>query len=313
MSCNYPVNTCTEVYLIRHAEKDRTDPLNKNPHLNENGKERSLLWNGYFKNNKIDAIYSTNYNRTIETVLPISISKGIKPIIYSPSNINYDSFLKKVKGKTILVVGHSNTIPGFVNELIEEDYYEQINDTVNSNLYIVKKCPKKLITMSYKSIPCSNKILLLFILLLALGCGSNEDMVDNTNGDNQTTAKNNVLLIIADDLGLDSTSGYNIGNQKPSMPTIQKLINSGIKFNNVWSNPVCTPTRGTILTGKYGYRTSVLKVDDVLSTSEISIFKNLKNNTNYNSAFIGKWHLSEKYCRIVIIQITWGLTTMRVF
>ena len=53
----------------------------------------------------------------------------------------------------------------------------------------------KLITMSYKSIPCSNKILLLFIVLLALGCGSNEDIVDNTNGDNQTTAKNNVLLI----------------------------------------------------------------------------------------------------------------------
>ena len=135
---------CSEFFFIRHAEKDRTDPLNKNPHLNENGKERSLLWNEYFKNNKIDAIYSTNYNRTIETILPISISKGIKPIIYSPSNINYDSFLKKVKGKTILVVGHSNTIPSFVNGLIEEDYYEQINDTVNSNLYIVKKCPEEI-------------------------------------------------------------------------------------------------------------------------------------------------------------------------
>ena len=140
MSCNYPVNNCTEVYLIRHAEKDRTDPLNKNPHLNENGKERSLLWNEYFKNNKIDAIYSTNYNRTIETILPISISKGIKPIIYSPSNINYDSFLKKGNGKTILVVGHSNTIPGFVNNLIEEDYYDQIDDLNNSNLYIVSLC-----------------------------------------------------------------------------------------------------------------------------------------------------------------------------
>ena len=102
------------------------------------------MWNDYFKNNKIDAIYSTNYNRTIETILPISISKGIKPIIYYPSNINYDSFLKKVKGKKILVVGHSNTIPSFVNELIGEDYYKQINDTVNSNLYIVEKCPEKI-------------------------------------------------------------------------------------------------------------------------------------------------------------------------
>ena len=147
--------------------------------------------------------------------------------------------------------------------------------------------------MSYKSIHYSNKILLLFILLVSFGC-SDEDSDNNTNEDNQNIVKNNVLLIIADDLGLDATVGYNIGNQKPTMPTLQKLINSGIKFNNVWSNPVCTPTRGTILSGKYGYRTSVLKVDDVLSTSEISIFKHLKNNTDYNSAFIGKWHLSGK-------------------
>ena len=87
--------------------------------------------------------------------------------------------------------------------------------------------------MSYKSIRYSNKILLLFILLISLGC-SDEDSDNNTHGDNQNIVKNNVLLIIADDLGLDATVGYNIGNQKPTMPTLQKLINSGIKFNNVW-------------------------------------------------------------------------------
>ena len=118
--------------------------MNKNPHLNEKGIERSLLWNGYFENKEVNSIYSTNYNRTIETVLPISIAKGIKPIIYSASNINYESFLKKEKGNTVLVVGHSNTIPGFVNKLIEGDYYKQINDTVNSNLYIVKKCSEEI-------------------------------------------------------------------------------------------------------------------------------------------------------------------------
>jgi len=118
--------------------------LNKNPHLNEKGIERSLLWNGYFENKELNSIYSTNYNRTIETVLPISIAKGIKPIIYSASNINYESFLKKEKGNTVIVVGHSNTIPGFVNKLIKDDYYKQINDTVNSNLYIVKKCSEEI-------------------------------------------------------------------------------------------------------------------------------------------------------------------------
>ena len=144
LSCNQTVDDCVEVYLIRHAEKDRSDPLNKNPHLNEKGIERSLLWNGYFENKEVNSIYSTNYNRTIETVLPVSITKGIKPIIYSASNINYESFLKKEKGNTVIVVGHSNTIPGFVNKLIEDDYYKQINDTVNSNLYIVKKCSEEI-------------------------------------------------------------------------------------------------------------------------------------------------------------------------
>ena len=143
-SCNLPADDCVEVYLIRHAEKDRSDPLNKNPHLNKKGIERSLLWSGYFENKEVKSIYSTNYNRTIETVLPISIAKGIKPIIYSASNINYESFLKKEKGNTVIVVGHSNTIPGFVNKLIEDDYYKQINDTVNSNLYIVKKCSEEI-------------------------------------------------------------------------------------------------------------------------------------------------------------------------
>ena len=118
--------------------------MNKNPHLNKRGIERSLLWNGYFENKEVNSIYSTNYNRTIETVLPVSIAKGIKPIIYSASNINYESFLKKEKGNTVIVVGHSNTIPGFVNKLIEDDYYKQINDTVNSNLYIVKKCSEEI-------------------------------------------------------------------------------------------------------------------------------------------------------------------------
>ena len=143
-SCNLTVDNCVEVYLIRHAEKDRSDPLNKNPHLNEKGIERSLLWNGYFENKEVNSIYSTNYNRTIESVLPVSITKGIKPIIYSASNINYESFLKKEKGNTVIVVGHSNTIPSFVNKLIKDDYYKQINDTVNSNLYIVKKCSEEI-------------------------------------------------------------------------------------------------------------------------------------------------------------------------
>ena len=90
-----------------------------------------------------------------------------------------------------------------------------------------------------------------------------------------------MLLIITDDMGLDATPGYNIGTLKPNMPNLQNLANSGIKFNNVWSSPTCSPTRATILTGKYGYRTGVLEAGHNLSTQEISLQAYINNVPGY--------------------------------
>ncbi|WP_299157848.1 sulfatase-like hydrolase/transferase [uncultured Tenacibaculum sp.] len=105
----------------------------------------------------------------------------------------------------------------------------------------------------------------------------------------------NILFVIADDMGLDATPGYNIGTQKPLMPNLQNLINTGVRFNNAWSNPTCSPTRASILTGKYGIRNGVVKVDDPLHTSEVALQDYIKTNANnaYSSAVIGKWHLSK--------------------
>ena len=131
---------CSEFFLIRHAEKDRTDPHNKNPNLNEKGKLRALKWAEVFKDLEFDKIYSTDYYRTLETVKPISKKIKKEILIYSPSIINYDKFLLDNKNYKVLVVGHSNTIPGFVNGLIKKKLYDQIDDRNNSNLYIVKIC-----------------------------------------------------------------------------------------------------------------------------------------------------------------------------
>lgn len=140
----------------------------------------------------------------------------------------------------------------------------------------------------------NNFKLLLTLLLASLfyTCGNDTSEITDTEEDNLSNAPN-ILLIIADDMGLDATPGYNIGSVKPNMPTLQSLMDSGIKFNNVWANPLCTPTRGGILTGKYGFRTNVLQPGDVMPTSEISIQKQLdNNNVGYSHAVIGKWHLS---------------------
>lgn len=131
-------------YLIRHAEKDRSNPDDKDSHLNELGLQRALKWASTLKHVNFDAVYSTNYNRTKETAQPSAELHQKEITIYNPNNIDINNFLKITNGKTVLVVGHSNTIPALVNKLIGQEKYDQINDLNNSNLYII--CRQKVVT-----------------------------------------------------------------------------------------------------------------------------------------------------------------------
>ena len=135
-----PENDCSTFYLIRHAEKVRTNKSDRDPKLNEKGILRALDWKEYFLDKDITKIYSTNYKRTLETVKPFQEAIGLATILYSPSSIDYKDFISSNKGEIVLVVGHSNTIPNFVNELINDQVYAQIEDLNNSNLYIVNLC-----------------------------------------------------------------------------------------------------------------------------------------------------------------------------
>ena len=130
-------NDVTTYYFIRHAEKERTDATNKNPNLTEKGKLRAKNWSSVFENVNFDLIYSTNYNRTIQTATPTSKSKNLEIQFYNPKELYDKDFKSKTKGKTVLVVGHSNTTPSFVNRVLGIEKYTEINDTNNSNLYII--------------------------------------------------------------------------------------------------------------------------------------------------------------------------------
>lgn len=124
-------------YFIRHAEKDRSDSANENPHLTDIGKQRAEHWNEVFKNIDFDVVYSTNYNRTKETVQPTALKNKLELVLYDPKTIHISKFLKETEGKNILVVGHSNTTPDFVNRILGSKKYVDIDDSNNSNLYIV--------------------------------------------------------------------------------------------------------------------------------------------------------------------------------
>ncbi|MEM7161380.1 MAG: sulfatase-like hydrolase/transferase [Bacteroidota bacterium] len=129
--------------------------------------------------------------------------------------------------------------------------------------------------------------------VLFFSCSKNEES-QSCNAPSLTNR--NVLLIIADDMGIDASPGYAIGAEKPSMPHLEALMTAGLTFENAWSYPICAPTRATILSGKYGVHTGVLNVEEAgtISPDEISIQQHIDDQTGnlYRHGLFGKWHLS---------------------
>ncbi len=137
------------------------------------------------------------------------------------------------------------------------------------------------------------KIHVFLFLMLAVMISCNND--DNISiPPNEISDAPNILLIIADDLGKDAINGFTEGSIKPNTPHIDAFRDNGLTFSNLWVNPTCTPTRASIITGKYGYRTGIKAVGDELSTSEQTLQQYISETTDdkYASAIIGKWHLS---------------------
>ncbi|MDB4297293.1 sulfatase-like hydrolase/transferase [Flavobacteriaceae bacterium] len=121
---------------------------------------------------------------------------------------------------------------------------------------------------------------------------------DNTSGFTiipQTITSPNILLIIADDMGMDATPyATQFSSQKPNMPTLDKLVAAGVRFTNAWAYPKCTPTRASIITGKQAPQTDVYNPGDYIDLTETSIQDYIKTNAsaNYTTAVFGKWHIT---------------------
>jgi arylsulfatase A-like enzyme len=108
--------------------------------------------------------------------------------------------------------------------------------------------------------------------------------------------KPNVIFILADDLGYGDLSCLN-PNSKTSTPNIDKMAREGKTFTDAHSPAsLCTPTRYGIMTGKYGWRSSLKKgvlkhYDPPLIEEERYTIGKLLQDNKYATAAIGKWHL----------------------
>jgi 2,3-bisphosphoglycerate-dependent phosphoglycerate mutase len=128
-------------YVVRHAEKVDNSA---NPPLSILGKKRAEDLKKELIDKRISLIYSTNFLRTKNTAKPLSDTTGVAIQIYAASPADslatFIEKLKRVKGKNVLVVGHSNTTKYVVNGLLQRDTLRNdIPDNDFDNLYIVRR------------------------------------------------------------------------------------------------------------------------------------------------------------------------------
>jgi 2,3-bisphosphoglycerate-dependent phosphoglycerate mutase len=131
----------TTVIFVRHAEKAAIPA--DNPGLSEAGKQRAAELARQLVDADviagIDAVYSTSYRRTEETVQPVATALNLPITPYDASNTEtiMDEIVREHTGKIVLVVGHSNTVPALIGNMGASKNVPEISENEYDNIYIV--------------------------------------------------------------------------------------------------------------------------------------------------------------------------------
>ena len=132
----------TTMIFVRHAEKALI-PVD-DPGLSAEGQSRASELARQLVDADvvagIDAIYSTDYRRTVETAQPIADALGLPINRYDPDDDDedvVDAMVRDHKGKIILVVGHSNTVPSLIAALGASKNVPAIAEMEYDNVYLV--------------------------------------------------------------------------------------------------------------------------------------------------------------------------------
>jgi arylsulfatase A-like enzyme len=107
--------------------------------------------------------------------------------------------------------------------------------------------------------------------------------------------KPNVVLIITDDQGYGDLGCH--GNKDIRTPNIDALAKNAFQFESFHVCPVCSPTRSSLLTGRYNYRTGVVDTfigRSMMHADEITLAEMLAG-AGYRTGLFGKWHLGDNY------------------
>ena len=120
-------------------------------------------------------------------------------------------------------------------------------------------------------------LILVFLVLASTGC---------TTTQSKENKKPNIILIMADDIGIEGLGCY--GGLSYKTPKLDKLASEGVRFTHAYSQPLCTNTRIQLMTGLYNHRNwlyfGILKQDS-------KTIGHYMKEAGYNTAIAGKWQL----------------------
>ena len=111
----------------------------------------------------------------------------------------------------------------------------------------------------------------------------------------QTPRRPNIILVLADDQGYGDVGIH--GNEKIRTPNLDRFAKEGSEFTRFYVSPVCAPTRASLMTGRYYYRSGVLQTyrgGAMMHGDETTLAEMLKG-AGYRTGIFGKWHLGDSY------------------
>ncbi|MEC3905714.1 sulfatase-like hydrolase/transferase [Tamlana sp. 2201CG12-4] len=134
--------------------------------------------------------------------------------------------------------------------------------------------------MQYKIEEQKKIIFTALLCVLALFANSQKNSEDRPN----------IIIIMTDDMGKETVGAH--GGLDYKTPNLDRLASEGMKFENCFAQPLCTPSRVKIMTGKYNFRN--YEKFGLLPKTEVT-FGNVLQEAGYNTCIVGKWQLGGKH------------------